>query len=181
MKALVVAVPWQNHRDVLHAVVETATVHGWDLTVQSDLVAVPVWARKNYAKYDPAAPLPSCGLLIWLSQDPLPEVPWALTVGPVPTSRWSGTPARALWSRTDGRWRGHVLSPDDPVAFFQALAKGHGGWPAGTWTGPVLPGRLCTVGWWSRGGWKVRGVLGVEHVNKVLETRNGVPYGTSVL
>jgi len=165
MKALVVAVPWQDHRDVLQAVVETATVHAWSLTVQSDLVAVPLWARRDYTKYDPETPLPPCDLLIWLSQDPLPMAPWALTVAPLPTARWLGEPGRALWTRTDGGWKGHVLSPDDPVAFFQALAKGCGAWPEGTWTGPVLPGRLCPVGWWSRGGWKARGVLGVEQLN----------------
>lgn len=164
MKALVIAVPWQDHRTVLQAVVETATVHNWDLSVQSDLVAVPLWARKNYAKYDPDAPLPPCALLIWLSTAPLPEAPWALTVGPLPTARWSGVPTRALWSRTDGEWKGHVLSLSDPVAFFQALAKGSGAWPDGGWTGPVLPGRLCPEAWWSRGGWKARGVLGVEQL-----------------
>jgi hypothetical protein len=147
---------------MLQTVVETATTHAWDLTVQSDLVAVPLWARKNYAKHDPDVPIPPCDLLIWLSHTPLPEVPWALTVGPLPSARWTGEPARARWNRTDGGWKGHVLAPTDVMAFFQTLAKGCGTWPAGTWTGPVLPGRLCPVWWWSRGEWKARGVLGVE-------------------
>lgn len=165
MKVLVISMPWQDQRSALQAVVETATAHGWDLTVQSDLVAVPLWARRNYAMYDPAVPLPPTDLLIWLSTDPLPEAPWVVTVGSPPTSTWVGKPAHASWARTDGPWRGHVFSPTDPVAFFQALTKGRGVWPEGAWTGPVLPGRLCPVGWWSRGGWNVRGVLGVERRN----------------
>lgn len=166
MKVLVVAVPWQDHRTVLQAVVETANVHAWSLTVQSDLVAVPLWARRDYAKYDPAAPLPSCDLIIWLSSDPIPVAPWVVSVGHPPSSRWSGIPTRALWKRTDGGWNGNVLVPTDLAAFFHALAQGTGTWPDGTWTGPVLPGRLCPLGWWSRGTWRARGILGVEFIKR---------------
>lgn len=166
MKVCVVAVPWQDYRSPLQAVVEVATAQAWDLTVLSDLAVAPTWARRNYRKYDPSEPLPPCSLLIWLHKDPVPPAPWVITTETLAVrSRWTGTPRSAHWERTLGAWTGHVLSVAHPDAFFQALRDGQGAWPEGTWTGPTLPGRLCPVDWWSRGGWKVHGLLGIERVN----------------
>ena len=164
MKVYVVATPWQDQRAALQAVVVAATVHGWDLTVSSDLVVAPAWARHNYHRYDPSAPLPPCALLVWLTPAPVPTTTaWVVTShNTYPRARWVGTPSAAQWHRTEAVGTGHVLHAHDPVAFFQALAEGQGAWPEGAWTGPVLPGRLCPEGWWSPGGWRVLGTHGVE-------------------
>jgi len=168
MKVYVVAVPWQDQRAALQGVVGAATTHGWDLSVASDLMEVPTWARHNYRKYDPTAPLPPCTLLVWLAPSPLPpsatKVPWVITTDELPKARWTGVPSLAQWQLLEGGWGGNALRVSAPVQFFQALADGRGGWPEGTWTGPVLPGRMCPEAWWSPGGWRGCGVLGVERL-----------------
>lgn len=166
MKVYVVATPWQDQRAALQAVVGAATAHGWDLSVASDLVTAPAWARHTYHMYDPAAPLPPCALLVWLTPAPVPATPaWVVTSqDSYPRARWAGTPTAAQWHRTEAVGAGHVLHVPAPAPFFNALAEGRGAWPEGQWTGPVLPGRLCPVGWWSPGGWRVLGVQGVERL-----------------
>ena len=166
MKVYVVAMPWQDQRATLQAVVVAATVHGWDLTVSSDLVVAPAWARYNYHMYVPTEPLPQCTLLVWLTPLPVPITSaWVITTHDgYARARWVGTPSVAHWHRTEDAGSGYVLHVPNPAPFFQALAEGRGDWPEGTWTGPTLPGRLCPVEWWSPGGWRVLGTHGVERI-----------------
>ena len=170
MKVYVVAMPWQDQRTALQAVVGAAAAHGWELTVASDLVVVPLWARHNYRAYVPSDPLPPCSLLVWLAPTPVPPsavgVPWVVTTSELPKARWVGVPAAAQGRRQDDDgWPGNVLRVSAPDRFFQGLAEGQGAWPeGGSWTGAVLPGRLCPEAWWSAGGWRVLGVLGVERL-----------------
>jgi hypothetical protein len=164
MKVWVVAMPWQDARLALQAVVSAAKSHNWELTISTNLVEVPSWARYNYFKYDSEKKV-DCSLFIWLSNDPLPSVdaPWVITSAPIETwGRWKGEPLYHRWEYVGGESEQHIFSLDVPAKAFQEWAEGRGAWPAGRWTGPSLPGRQCPLAWWSSGVWKPRGRLGFE-------------------
>lgn len=168
MKVGVVAFPWQDVRPALQAVVVAAEAHRWVLSVSTDLPEVPGWARHRYRPYDPAAPLDAYDVVVWLAPVPCPPVraAWVITTHPdIPASRWTGQPARGGWMLTEGTSMQQVLWVPDAAKAFQAWAAGGAAWPEGSaWTGPVLPGRLCPVAWWSDGVWQPRGVVGVERL-----------------
>lgn len=163
MKVVVVSL-WQEHRATLQSLVVCGKEHGWDLTVLTELPVIPTWARLNYQQYVPGLHLPPCDLLVWLYAGSLPacDCRWVITDQDAPTGRWRGTTPSGPWVRTEGSLCVNVLSVAEPEKFFSSLRTGHGAWPEGVWAGDVLPGRLCPVRWWSRGGFKGTSVIGIE-------------------
>jgi len=151
MKIGVVAVPWEAHRNALFSVCAWARTWKHELSVRTDLVNVPAWARSDYARWP--EPLPAVDVLVWMAPGTPPPAPWVLLEGtevpPDLQSRWSGRPSEGSWERTDGTAPGSVLVVEDLEAWMHQLSNGRAAWPPGHWSGPVLPGRTCPSGWWS--------------------------------
>jgi len=154
----IVAVPWEHARAQLQPVLEHAVRMGWNTTVYTDLVAVPVWVRPYHTPWQDRPENLAVDVLFWLcTAQPHWEAEWTFGMMIVPEGRWLGAPG--TWRRGGScteKCTGNILCVPSMEDMLATWSTGNARWPPGAhWAGSVLPGRTLPAWLVWKGAWNV--------------------------